>query len=308
VGQQLDFNSSLTQHTPFGSDAVVLESHMHKQATSCGVKTLMMDVQILPLVPNLALPTPAPAVARSDIPPGYGVQEQCLPFTAATALGFLIKSPFTFGLCQLGEVPADGLAFRSPLDAKKPEHALDDKRVFYVKDDPDCRFVKNAFTPDAIEVAGPMGKKSFVPVQPGISFFDREDQRDLFKVHLPYIWRTPPEVDTLFLPGINRPAQELMVLTGLVETDWYANPVNMICRRPPAGKSIHVATGDIIAQAIFVSRAQRRPSLKILPSHARLARDLRDGLVEWYKSHARDRSAYKKLVRSQHGQVTKDKS
>jgi hypothetical protein len=268
----------------------------------------MMDVQILPLVPNLALPMPAPAVARSEIPPGYGVQEQCLPFTAATALGFLIKSPFTFGLCSLSDVPAGGLAFRSPLDAKQLDHPTGDERVFYVKDDPDCRFVKNAFTPDAIEVSGPMGRQSFIPVQPGLSFFDREDQRDLFKVHLPYIWHTPPEVDTLFLPGINRPTQELTVLTGLVETDWYANPVNMICRKPPAGKSIHVATGDIIAQAIFVSRSQRRPSLKVLPSHARLARDLRDGLVEWHKSHARDRSAYKKLVRSQHGVVTKEKS
>ena len=267
-----------------------------------------MDVNILPLVPNVVLPTSAPAVARSEIPPGYGVQEQCLPFTAATALGFLIKSPITFGLCLLSDIPAGVNAFRSPLDAKRQGQPLDDERVFYVKDDPDCRFLKNAFTMDPIEIAGPAGKRLLTPVQPGLSFFDREDQRDLFKIHLPYIWRTPPDVDTLFLPGINRPTQELMILTGLVETDWYAHPVNMICRKPPIGDSIHVAAGNIIAQAIFVPRSQRRPSLKILASHTRLARDLRAELAEWYKLHGQDRSAYKKIARSQHGRVTGEKS
>lgn len=264
-----------------------------------------MDVHILPLVPNVSLPTPAPPVARSDIPPGYGVQEQCLPFTAATALGFLIKSPITFGLCLLSEIPAGVNAFHSPLDAKR--QPPEDERVFYVKDDPDCRFLKNAFKMEPIEIAGPVGKQLLTPVQPGLSFFDREDQRDLFKIHLPYIWRTPPEVDTVFLPGINRPTQELTILTGLVETDWYANPVNMICRKPPLGDSIHVAAGDIIAQAIFVNRSHRRPSLHVLASHNRLARDLRAELVEWYKLHDHDRSAYKKIARSQHGRVTKEK-
>jgi hypothetical protein len=268
-----------------------------------------MEVQILPLVPNAALPTVAPPVARAEIPPGYGVQEQCLPFTAATSLGFLIRSPITFGLCDLRDVPAGAHSFRSPLDSGQDGRALDDGRVFYVKDDPGCRFVKNAFTMDAIEFKGPEGRRSFSPVQPGLSFFDREDQRDLFKVHLPYIWRTPPEVDTLFLPAINRPDQSgLTLLTGLVETDWYSNPVNMIYRKPPAGHAVHVAAGDIIGQAVFVARAQRRPTLKVLPSHARLTRDLHAELAEWYKLHAQDRSAYKKLARSQHGRVIKLKN
>lgn len=267
-----------------------------------------MDVNIFPLVPNVALPAPAPAVARADIPPGYGVQEQCLPFTAATALGFLIPSPITFGLCARGDVPPNVHAFRPPLDEKRRERTPDDdERVFYVKDDPECRFARNAFTMEAVEVAGPEGKHTFTPVQPGLSFFDREDQRDLFKVHLPYVWRTPPEVDTLFLPAINRDAAGLTALTGLVETDWYANPVNMIFRKPPAPRALHVAAGDCIGQVIFVARAQRRPSLKVLPTHARLARDIRGELVEWYKLHARDRSAYKKLVRSQHGRVGTEK-
>ncbi len=267
-----------------------------------------MEVNILPLVSGVALPTVAPAVARSEIPPGYGVQEQCLPFTAATALGFLIKSPITFGFCLLRDVPAEVRTFSSPFAAKRQQrqdYAREDERVFYVKDDPRCRFLKNAFAVDPIEIAG---DQLLTPVLPGISFFDREDQWDLFKIHLPYIWRTPPDVDTLFLPGINRPNQALEILVGLVETDWYAHPVNMICRTPPVEESIHIVAGDPIAQAVLISRSQRRPSLKILASHARLTRDLRSGLVEWYKAHEKDRSAYKKIARSEHGQVTKDKS
>ena len=269
-----------------------------------------MEVNILPLVSGVSLPTAAPAVARAEIPPGYGVQEQCLPFTAATALGFLIKSPITFGFCSVRDVPAGVRTFSSPFDAKRQQrqdHASEGEgeRYFYVKDDPSCRFLKNAFTVDPIEVAG---KQSLSPVLPGVSFFDREDQLDLFKIHLPYIWRTPPDVDTVFLPGINRPDQALEVLIGLVETDWYAHPVNMVCRRPPFGESLHIAAGETIAQAVFVSRSHRRPSLKVLASHARLTRDLRSELVEWYKAHEKDRSAYKKIARSQHGQVTKEKS
>jgi hypothetical protein len=263
-----------------------------------------MDVNILPLVPGVGLPTAAPAVARSEIPPGYGVQEQCLPFTAATALGFLIKSPITFGFCLPADVPAGAHSFRSPFDTER----CDDQRLFYVKDDPSCGFLKNAFMVEPMEIAGPAGKQILTPVLPGLSFFEREDQRDVFKIHLPYIWRTPPEVDTLFLSGINRPNHALEILIGLVETDWYAHPVNMVCRKPPAGESLHIVAGETLAQAIFISRSHRRPSLKVLASHARLTRDLRSELIEWYKLHDQDRSAYKKIARSQHGQVTKEKS
>src|SRR5688500_20186970 len=65
-----------------------------------------MDINLLPLVSGVDLPTVAPAVARSDIPPGYGVQEQCLPFTAATALGFLINSPSPLGFAYRRMGPA----------------------------------------------------------------------------------------------------------------------------------------------------------------------------------------------------------
>ena len=176
----------------------------------------MLEVQVFPLVPNVALPTPAPAKTRPHVPPGYGVQEQCLPFTSATALGFLIRSPIDFGLCLPGEVPSDGHAFRSPLEHPDINFAFEEKRVFYVKDNPGCRFVNNAFTLEEIQITTPQSKQTFAALEPGISFFYREDQGDLFKLHLPYILRTPAEVDTLFLPAINRSAPGFTVLSGLV--------------------------------------------------------------------------------------------
>jgi len=261
----------------------------------------VLEVKLLPLVPGVALPKAAPAGTREHVPRGYGVQEHCLPFTAANALGLLIGSPITFGLCPPPEVPPASHAFRSPLDGAGQDAHDDDGRVFYVTDDPGCRFVGNAFTLDEIPLRGPGGGRRFRPVEPGISFFDREDQGDLFKLHLPYLWRTPPDVDCLFLPALNRTG--LSVLAGLVETEWYANPVNLVVRRPPPGRSVHIEAGEPIAQAVFIERSHRRPTLEVLASHARAARDLRAGLAEWYQQHARDRSAYKRLARSRHGRT-----
>jgi hypothetical protein len=260
----------------------------------------MIEVQIFPLVSKLILPVAAPAGTRPHVPPGYGVQEHCLPFTAATALGFLIKSPISFGLCAPGDVPSDGHAFRSPLARHRPTNGGADDPVFYVKDDPSCCFVKNAFTLDVLD-----DKKSgwLAPKEPGISFFDREDQLDLFKLHLPYIWRTPPEVDALFLPVINRSSPGLIMLCGLVETDWYASQVNLVFGQQMGGPSVHVAAGDPVGQVVFLPRSHRRPSMKVLPPHMRAARDLRAELAQWYAQHSSDRSAYKKLARSQHGRL-----
>src|SRR5436309_2259789 len=108
----------------------------------------MIEVQILPLVSNVELPAPATACTRSTIPPGYGVQEHCLPFTSATALGFLVRSPIAFGLCLPGDLPADVHTFRSPVERRAPNGVFKDSRVFYVRDEPRCRFMKNAFKLD----------------------------------------------------------------------------------------------------------------------------------------------------------------
>jgi len=250
-----------------------------------------MDVQFLPLVPNVLMPVVSPATTRSAIPHGYGVQEQCLPFTAATALGLLIRSPIAFGVCALREVPHGARRFRSPLERPVCGQPPD-LRAFYVQDDSTCQFSGNAFT---LESSGG-------GVVPGLSFFDREDQQDLFKVHLPYVCRTKEGIDTLFLPPINRSAP-FAVLSGLVETDWYTSPVNLILRKPPGPDAVHVVKGDVLAQLVFIGRSHRRPDVKVLAQHARMSRELRTSMQAWNRLHETDRSAYKKLVRSRHGQA-----
>jgi hypothetical protein len=246
-------------------------------------------VQIVPLVPNVATPRRAPARVRQSVPPGYGVQEQCLPFTAATALGLVIPSPITFGHGPAAEVPPDCRAFRGPLRLAAPREHW----VFYVKDDEQCRFSGNAYR---IEQEG-----APATVEPGLSFFDRDDQQDVFKLHLPYVWRTAPEVDTLFLPTINRLASSIEVIAGLVETDWYANPVNLVLRVRES--SIHVRAGDDLAQAVLIAREHRTPEIDVAASHSRATRETFKGWREWQRHHAQDRSAYKALARSRHGRV-----
>jgi hypothetical protein len=257
-----------------------------------------IGVSIVPLVPHIALPQPASAHTRASVPSGYGVQEQCLPFTAASALGFLIPSPIRFGWCDPGEVPPEAHAFRSPINRPGADGRFADPRVFYVVDNPACSFRGNAFEIDGI----PGQDHRPLPIrEPGISFFDRHDQQDLFKLHLPYIWRTPELVDTLFGPLINRSGYGLEAESGLVETDWYASPVNLVLRRPSA--SVHVQLGDPVAHAILVSRHLRRPALEVAPEHSRLSRDARKGLALWDQQHAHDHSAYKLLARSRHGRI-----
>lgn len=247
-------------------------------------------VTIVPLVPNLPLPQQASARTRSPIPPGYGVQEQCVPFTAASALGFLIGSPIRFGLCRLEEAPEGCRVFRSPFDQAREDGSFTEARVFYVFDRPECKFRGNAYQLEGIPVDG-----SPALIEPGMSFFDRPDQQHLFKLHLPYIWRTAQSVDMLFLPLLNRPSKGLEVQSGLVETDWYPSPVNLILAKPT--ESIHVLVGDPVAHAILVPRQFRGVALEIAASHSRLNRETRKGLARWDKQHAQDRSVYKILAR-----------
>ena len=262
-----------------------------------------VTVTIVPLVPTPFLPQPASAQTRVTIPSGYGVQEQCLPFTAASALGFVIPSPIGFGLCAPPELPSGCRAFRSPLDRAAADGRFADPRVFYIVDNPDSRFLGNAYEFEGIPVDG---RHPVAVPEPGLSFFDRPDQQDLFKLHLPYIWRTPESIDTLFLPLLNRSANGLGVQSGLVETDWYASPVNLILRKPQG--SIHVRAGDLVAHAILIARNLRRPAVDVAPAHTRLSRDARKGLADWDQQHAKDRNAYKRLARSRHGRVESEPS
>lgn len=241
--------------------------------------------RILPLVPRVPLPHGATGRTRAEAPDGYGTQEQCLPFVVGSALGFLIPSPITFGYCLLDEVPPTGRAFRSPVVPMTSVASLMSDRAFYVVDDDGPRFQGNAFTADS-----PDGALQI----PGISFFERPDQVQFCKLHLPYLWRTPPNVGTLFTGPINRAGAGLRVVAGLVETDWYAHPVNLVLELPAA--SVHVAAGEVIAQAVPQVRWEGRPSIEVLPAHARDARVLQAELGKWQQAHRADRGAYKRLA------------
>ena len=58
-----------------------------------------------------------------------------------------------------------------------------------------------------------------------------------------------------------------------------------------------------VAHRARIDRARRRSEVKVLPDHARLTRELKVQLDEWQRQHAANRSAYKQLVRTQHGRV-----
>jgi len=160
--------------------------------------------------------------------------------------------------------------------------------VFFVKDDPACNFSANAYQMVLDSTSAPV-------LEPGLSFFDREDQQDLFKLHLPYIWRTRAETDVLFIPLVNRASCGLELQSGLVETDWYASPVNMILRK--SANPTYIQAGDDIAHAIVLPRQSRNVSIDIAADHSRIARETRKALLAWQLQHAKDRSAYKLLAK-----------
>jgi hypothetical protein len=249
-------------------------------------------VGVVPLASRIRAPVPASARTRARPPAGYGVAEQCLPFTAAAALGFTIPAPFAWGYCNPADVPAGARRFRSPVAGGCQ------RRVFYVLDDPDYGFAGNQYTAarEVRQRAGP------APL-PGLSFFERTDQQDCVKLHLPYIWRTAPGVALLFLAPLNRPRGDgLALLAGLVETDWYADAVNLVLQLPAAPeRAVHVAAGSPVAQAVPVAAELRRASLEQLPLHKRAARGLLDAVRTWRDAKERDRAAYKRQARSQQG-------
>ena len=255
-------------------------------------------VTLVPLVPNARLPRVASARTRATVPSGYGVREQCLPFTAASALGVLIPSPIRFGLCRPEELPPGCRSFWSPLEQPEPQGRFADPRLFYIFDDPDCDFSGNAYQLTGDPRPASCSSKR---LEPGLSFFDRKDQQSLFKLHLPYIWRTPVGLDALFLPPLNRSAHRFGVACGLVETEWYASSVNLILGKPPG--SVHVAAGDPIAQVILVPRGLRRSTLEVAATDSQLYSQVLTDRAQWDRQLAEDRSAYKMLARSRHGRV-----
>lgn len=249
-------------------------------------------------VPFLA-PSPASPRTRTNPPSGPGIRERCLPFTAAAATGLVVPAPFGWGWSDPDDVPEGGRSFRSPVTGA----ATRADRVFYVLDDVESRFEGNQFHPGqaALRLTGD------API-PGLSFFDRPDQQDMVKVHLPYVWVTEPGIDVLFLDPINRFRTDgLRVLAGLVETAWYTNPVNLVLRlpvdRPVADGSVHVEAGEALAQAVPIDSARRRPEVRVPAGHRRKARDVLKGVAGWRAAKARDRAAYQHAARSGHGRI-----
>ena len=256
-----------------------------------------MKIELHALVPDPVLPITAPASTRANVPRGYGVQEQCLPFTAATSAGLLIRSPFSFGYCAPVAVPVGARAFPPPFRSDaNPSH------VFYVEDRPSSDFIGNAVRAAPIAYLDPSGKRhTHNAIHAGLSVFDRDDQAGLFKLNLPYVLRTPEGVDSLFMTPVNR-AAPLQILMGLVETDWYASPVNLVAHLP-TGSPLHVAAGDVVGQVVFMHRAARSAEVSIVAPGTAASQAFQHELLRWYIGHNQDRSVYKKLARSRHGRL-----
>jgi hypothetical protein len=170
---------------------------------------------------------------------------------------------------------------------------VEDDRWCYVLDDDDLAFRGNQFRLSRV-VRSRIGS---APV-PGLSFFDRPDQQQQLKVHLPYSWRTPAGLAVLILPPINRPRDDgLLVLAGLVETAWYASPINLVVQLPRPPTAVHVRAGEQLAHAVLVSVHAAAPRVEIVTELEQADGQL-DAITTWRVSHARDRSAYKRLART----------
>jgi len=245
-------------------------------------------IEIISLVTRFRAPTPSSPRTRNSVPSGYGTREQCRPFVTAAAIGLSIPSPFAWGFCTSNEVPPNARTFCSPVSGGCTE------RLFYVEDDADYGFTHNQFTiPDEIaQFAGPV-------VVPGLSFFNRSDQQSLVKLHLPYIFRTREDSGLLFIPPLNRNINTgLTVLSGLVETGWYADAVNLVFQLPPTPGYVHITAGEPIAQVVPMSMDATRPDLVLHEQHRRRTRDTLSAMSEWKAQHDKDRSAYKRLSKA----------
>ncbi|WP_298463866.1 DUF6065 family protein [uncultured Erythrobacter sp.] len=247
-----------------------------------------LAVTIIPLVDAFERPVPSSRKTRETVPAGYGRREQCRPFVEANGAGLTIPSPFAWGYCLEKDVPAGARAFRSPVSGGCSA------RVFYVQDDAANHFRGNQFAvPDSVTArTGPMAI-------PGLSFFEMSDQQQQVKLHLPYILRTDEGMALLFVPPINRSRTDgLQLLSGLVETAWYADAVNMVFTLPPIDQPVHVQTGEPLAQAIPVPTAATRTKVDLAESHRKQVRVTLDAMAEWRTQKTEDRSAYKRLAKS----------
>jgi len=102
------------------------------------------------------------------------------------------------------------------------------------------------------------------------------------------VLRKPAGVDIWFGMPVNC-AAPLGLLAGLVETDGYAHPVNLVVHRPSKG-DLHVRCDDVIAQIFFLDRDMRRAEIEVLEQGAPGAVHLREELRQWFLARHQDRS------------------
>lgn len=245
-------------------------------------------ISVIALSDAIQRPAPASPRTREAVPPGYGRREQCRPFVAAAGAGLSIPSPFEWGYCLPEHVPHGARAFRSPVAGGCSQ------RVFYVRDEPGRHFRRNQFViPDSVaRHAGSL-------VVPGLSFFERADQQHMVKLHLPYMLRTCSSVGLLFLPPINRRREDgLTLLSGLVETAWYAGAVNLVFELPDIDSAVHIVAGDTIAQVVPLPMQATRAEPVFPERHRREVRNALEEHAGWHAMHAKDRSAYKRLAKT----------
>lgn len=248
-----------------------------------------LSVTVIPLARTIHCPAPASKKTRPSVPSGYGRREQCRPFVEANGLGLTITSPFSWGYCLPSDVPSGARSFRSPVEGGCPA------RVFYVQDDPANGFARNQYSvPD--DVIGRTGPLAI----PGLSFFERPDQQKQVKLHLPYVLCTEGGIGLLFTPPINRPRSDgLQLLSGLVETAWYADAVNMVFVLPDIDQPVHVQSQEPLAQAIPTPMAATRTSVSCAEAHRKKTRVTLDAMADWRAQKNADRAAYKRIAKTQ---------
>lgn len=249
-----------------------------------------MDVGLHPLVPNVPLPVAA-AMPPAAAGPAAGARAGGLPAAAAAGTGLLIPSPIGFGWCRADELPAGAHPVAGPVGDGEDGAP----RLLYVRDQPACRFERNVFHCAPFRSRDAHGRLLTHKLEPaGVGLVEGVERGELFRLQLPYVLRTPPGMDSLLLPPLHRPGP-LAVAPRLVETDWYAGPLELILRRP-AG-SVHVAAGDVVAQLVLLYREARQAALRVLAAGSAAARALQDDVVRWQVQHGGDRSAYERLAR-----------
>ncbi len=191
-------------------------------------------VTLVPLVPNARLPRVASARTRATVPSGYGVREQCLPFTAASALGVLIPSPIRFGLCRPEELPPGCRSFWSPLEQPEPQ-----------------------------------GRSTYSTIRTATSPATRTNSQathDLIPAHRGAASRALASS----IARISRTSSSFTcrISGGLVETEWYASPVNLVLGKPP-GSAAGCAERLSLAQS-GPRQPRARCALEIATPHSRL--------------------------------------